>query len=91
MPEVTQAYCCQHIADNVQQRFGLKCRPLFWACARAKSMDQFQDALKALMEQDVDAKNYVDAIEHQLWATYAFKHARFGHDTNNITESVNFQ
>ena len=29
MPEVTQAYCCQHIADNVQQRFGLKCRPLF--------------------------------------------------------------
>jgi hypothetical protein len=29
MPDVTQAYCCQHIADNVQQRFSLKCRPLF--------------------------------------------------------------
>jgi transposase-like protein len=49
MPEVTQAYCCQHIADNVQHCFGLKCRPLFWVCAWAKSKDQFQDALKALI------------------------------------------
>ena len=29
MPNVTQAYCCQYIVDNVQHRFGLKCRPLF--------------------------------------------------------------
>ena len=91
MPNVTQAYCCQHIADNVQHRFGLKCRPLFWACAWARSEEEFQNALSALMEQDVDAKNYVNAINHKLWATYAFEYARYGHDTNNITESVNFQ
>jgi hypothetical protein len=28
-PQVSQSYYCQHIADNVQQRFELKCRPLF--------------------------------------------------------------
>jgi transposase-like protein len=66
MPKVTQAYCCQHIADNVQQRFSLKCRPLFWACAQARSKEEFHCALKALMEEDVDAKNYVNAIDHKL-------------------------
>jgi len=43
------------------------------------------------MDQSVDAKNYVNAIEHKLWAAYAFEYPRFGHDTNNITESVNAQ
>jgi hypothetical protein len=29
IPNVTQAYCYQHIADNAQQRFSIKCQPLF--------------------------------------------------------------
>jgi hypothetical protein len=29
-------------------------------------VDKFEDALKALMEQSVDAKNYVNAIDHKL-------------------------
>jgi transposase-like protein len=49
MPNVTQSYCCQHIADNVQQRFGIKCRPLFWAVAQARSTDAYEEALQALM------------------------------------------
>lgn len=75
MPNITQAYYCQHIADNVQHRFSLKCRPLFQACAQARSEEEFQNALSALMEQDVDAKNYVNAINHKLQATYAFEYA----------------
>ena len=75
MPNVTQAYCCQHIADNVQQQFGLKCQSLFWACARARSKEGFQDALKALIKQDVDAGNYVNSINHKLWTAYAFEYA----------------
>jgi transposase-like protein len=66
IPDVTQAYCCQHIADNVQQRFGIKCRPLFWACAQARYQGEFQNALKALEEEDVHAANYVNAIKHHL-------------------------
>ena len=40
-----QSHCCQHIADNVQQRFGIKCQPLFYAVAQARSKDVFKDAL----------------------------------------------
>jgi hypothetical protein len=32
---------------------------------------------------------YIDAIQHETWATYAFPWPRFGHLTNNISESVN--
>ena len=28
-PNAIPSYYCQHIADNVQQKFGLKCQPLF--------------------------------------------------------------
>jgi hypothetical protein len=31
-PLAFHAYCCQHIADNIQTQFGIKCRSLFWAC-----------------------------------------------------------
>jgi hypothetical protein len=54
-------------------------------------MDEFEDALKALKVEDVHARNYVNAIDYTLWATYAFSYARYRHDTNNITELVNFQ
>jgi len=90
-PNVTHSYCCQHIANNIQQRFGMKCQSLFWACAQARYIDLFEEALKALAEKDIHARNYVNAINHQLWANYAFRYSRYGHDTNNITESVNSQ
>jgi transposase-like protein len=28
-PDAIPCYYCQHIANNVQQKFGIKCRPLF--------------------------------------------------------------
>jgi hypothetical protein len=41
-PQSCAAHCCQHIADNVQQKFGAKCRPLFWRCAWAKDREKFK-------------------------------------------------
>ena len=29
LPENCQAWCCQHIADNIQTKFNIKCVPLF--------------------------------------------------------------
>jgi hypothetical protein len=65
-----QAHCCQHIADNIQSKFGNKCRLLFWACARAKYKVDFEKALKALYKQDEKAGKYIDNIPHKLWARY---------------------
>jgi hypothetical protein len=41
-PSAFQAKSCQHILDNVQQRYEIKCKPLFWNCAYAKTKNQFQ-------------------------------------------------
>jgi hypothetical protein len=88
-PKCIPAHCCQHIADSVQSRFGVKCRPLFWKCVWAKTKEQFQEALKALKAEKVIAAAYVDNIPHKLWARYAFPASRYGHYTSNIVESLN--
>ena len=41
-PNGSQAHCCQHIADNVQSKFGLTCRNQFWKVARAKDKTSFE-------------------------------------------------
>jgi transposase-like protein len=41
-PSAFHGKCCQHIADNIQQRYGMKCRPLFWKYAYAKTEAQFK-------------------------------------------------
>jgi transposase-like protein len=88
-PKCIPAHCCQHIADSVQSRFGVKCRPLFWKCVWAKTKEQFQEALKALKAEKVIAAAYVDNIPYKLWARYAFLASRYGHYTSNIVESLN--
>jgi transposase-like protein len=64
LPENCQAWCCQHIADNIQTKFSIKCVPLFWPCARAKTKVEFENALKALTAHNIDAGNYVNNIAH---------------------------
>jgi hypothetical protein len=41
-PNGNQAHCCQHIADNVQSKFGLTCRNQFWKVARARDRREFK-------------------------------------------------
>jgi hypothetical protein len=38
----------------------------FWACARARYIGKFKEALKASIEEDVYAWNYVNAFDHKL-------------------------
>ena len=86
---ITPAHCCQHIADNVQARYRVKCRPLFWRCAWAKTYHLFKEALAVLQTENSAAAAYVDAIPHITWAYYAFPYPRYGHNTSNIVESLN--
>jgi transposase-like protein len=88
-PNAKHSYCCQHIADNVAASFGNKCQPLFWKCARAKTAKAFDDALKLLYQECAGAGEYIENLEHSTWARYAFLFPWFGHDTNNVNESIN--
>ncbi len=60
----TYAYCCQHIANNVQSRHGAKCWPLFWTYAQAKTKIEFDIALGAFRKESSCAAKYVAAIPH---------------------------
>ena len=88
-PNATTAYCCQHIADNIQQRYRVKCRPLFWRCAQAKTEQLFKKALKALKEKNDAVIAYVNSISYKSWTQYAFLYSRFGYNISNIIESLN--
>jgi len=44
-----------------------------------------------LKDKDIAVANYVDTIPYKLWVYYVFSYPRYSYDTNNITESVNFQ
>jgi transposase-like protein len=88
-PRAVHSHCCNHIADNIAADYGNKCKPLFWKCARAKTKEAFEIALRALSTHSREAGCYVDNIPHHAWARYAFPKPRFGHDTSNINESIN--
>jgi hypothetical protein len=91
LPLAQPAFCCQHLADNVEKDYGVAARKLFWPCAFATTRDQFNKALVALKAANGRASKYVHDIPHELWAAYAFPVARYGHNTSNIVESINSQ
>ena len=45
--------------------------------------------LEKIKEANESAYEYIDGIEHKLWATYAMDKLNYGHVTSNIAESNN--
>jgi len=82
-------HCCQHIADNLQQRYGNKVRPLFWKACRAKTRELFYEKMEELKAQSVPAFDYLYNIKKKTWARAYSTYPRYGHDTSNIVESLN--
>ena len=67
-PTALPAHCCQHVADNIQQQYRVKCWPLFWKCTWAKTRREFQEALQVLQAKKEAAATYIDQISHKLQA-----------------------
>jgi transposase-like protein len=82
-------YCCQHIADNIQQRFRNKVRPLFWQAVRAKTRDLFKSKIEEIQVQSKPVFDYLMVIKKSLCTTLYRVYPRYGHDTSNIIELVN--
>jgi hypothetical protein len=47
-PRASHAYCCQHIAANVQSRYGITAREAFWVIAYARTEGEYEKALADL-------------------------------------------
>jgi zinc finger SWIM domain-containing protein 3 len=84
-----RAYCCQHIADNIQTKFGLAARKQFWKIAYARSELLYDNALDELRVLKPAAADYIAALPRNLYAVAFFTGARFEHYTSNIVEAAN--
>lgn len=82
-------HCCQHIADNLQQRYGNKVRPLFWKACRAKTRELFHEKMEELKAQSLPAFDYLSKIPKMTWTRAYTIYPRYSHDTSNIVESIN--
>ena len=88
---VIYGHCCQHIADNVVERFGGKnvCIKFFWRVARAKTKASFDIIMAQLVEEKEECATYLKNIDPKSWIRYVFLVRRWMHDTSNISELVN--
>lgn len=73
----------------MQKGYGLACRHKFWSIAKARTKEAFDQAMEELREMKQEAYEYLNAIPHNQWASYAFPTARYGHITSNAVESLN--
>lgn len=89
LPTVYHGMCCQHIAENVQKRFGREYKASFWQIARARSSDIFENSIRALRQASPQVEEYLSSIGYENFAFLHFPLPRFGHDTSNIVESTN--
>jgi hypothetical protein len=63
---VKRTYCTQHIAANVQVKFGLEVRRLFVAVTYARTEAKFNSAIQQLCEASENAHVYVSSIDKTL-------------------------
>ena len=84
-----RAFCCQHIASNIQTKFGLAARKQFWRIAYARSELLYNNVLDELRVLKPAAADYIAALPRNLYAVAFFTGARFGHYTSNIVEAAN--
>ncbi|MEA2203077.1 MAG: hypothetical protein QOI89_3817 [Solirubrobacteraceae bacterium] len=92
LPRIEHLHCCQHIADNINARYGKDCRKLWWPIARARDPYQREAAMDQLKEKDLKAWQYVQGLNVETFSFYHVNttgYSRFGHDTSNIVECIN--
>ena len=91
LPVVTHGHCCQHIADNIAEKFGRSndCTKLFWRAARTKTKASFDTIIAQLAAEKEECATYLKNINPKSWTRHAFPVRRWMHDTSNISESVN--
>jgi len=62
-----RTYCTQHIAVNVQSRYGIEVRRLFVATTYTRTVAQFNQVREKLCDANRQAYLYVNAIDISLW------------------------
>jgi hypothetical protein len=88
-PFAFRAFCCQHIAANIQEKFGIKSRDMFWRLAKARTASAYDKVMDELKKEKPSTIEYLKTIPARMWARYLFAGPRYGFLTSNIVESAN--
>ncbi len=91
LPNVSEAFCTQHIKANVEKEFGKAAARIFAQSVRQGTKEAWEAKLRELdsVDNGRQAKAYIKKIPHQLWASHSFPDRRWGHTTSNIVEIIN--
>lgn len=89
LPNSKHSHCYQHIAANVQSRFGITCIKLIWSAEYARTGAEFDTAIDAMLKESRPAATYLRSIPAETWAAHAFPLPQYGHITSNIIEGLN--
>ena len=90
----TVRHCAMHIFANLRSNHpNIIYGNLFWAAARATSVDEWEDKMTKIKTTKKDtqvAYDYLIKIDKKQWARHAFPDdAKVDHVTNNLSESWN--
>lgn len=74
-PDRDHVACAHHILKNAKAASGgsfggSDC--LFWGVQRAKTSLEYKENLEKLRHKNVNGGDYIDNIEHKVWASYAW-------------------
>ncbi|KAL0243191.1 hypothetical protein GEMRC1_005752 [Eukaryota sp. GEM-RC1] len=88
--ETYHSVCCKHLSDNLSSRGGKKAMKLFWKCARASTLNEFDRYWQLLQIQCPVGYTYLEeSAPKESWSTVHFEGNRYGQLTSNIIESLN--
>ena len=86
-PEANFAICMRHLWGNVKANFSKTyIQPLFYRCAKAYCVREFEYWLNILSNNKIKIKKYILKANPELWARNKFPEKRFNVKTTNISE-----
>ncbi|KAL5827142.1 hypothetical protein ACOSQ4_018939 [Xanthoceras sorbifolium] len=90
-PGSSNRFCVRYIFANLRVKHrGNNSSDMVFKAAKSTNKVDFDEAMKEMMEADMDAYNYMSRIPIYHWSRHAFDpHVKSDHVTNNISECFN--
>ena len=87
-PENEHRHCVVHIGRNMVGRFKVKAlAALVYNAAKKTTKEECDRWLEEIKKASEGAFEYINNIEHKLWATYAMDKPNYGHVSHQTLQS----
>jgi len=87
---ICRAYCCFHLKENLTTKFTHTLAVIFWQIARSPTAYLYNYHMNTLHQLNPTAGAYLRNIPSQFWVAAFTPGRRYGQDTSNIVERINF-